>query len=436
MKKILFSLTLTLLSLLSFSQFSTIYVNEKTENNKIVTSTNYSDSINKNNYDSLTNLCFQKKPELYKKYIGQKILFYPRAENSDINVNYYGNFFNILTPDTIWTKPKKNIDSNNYVLKPKISDKYKYTIVEQQKVCFGNLETIDYSNLETGYYTPKDVIEGHTFTIIDFNFSNNHKTNNIFITLEFTLLSEENEKLIWKIKNFMGDYEVFPVVSVGYCQKIKKQFVGMTFYKKSELSILYGIDLKNNGELKEIDGMLKCTDLSFINIKNNFKVPCLIFEDTLSNKYAIRITNTPDLQPYLERGNHYYKTNKDIFNPNLFISSNEYDKLKLLEEEKRKEKEKKLIEEERKRLENNRLIQIQSEKKKQSLIKLYGKTQAELILKGYVRIGMSKQMCIESWGEPKNINKTTGNYGIHEQWVYENDSYLYFENGKLTTIQN
>ena len=43
----------------------------------------------------------------------------------------------------------------------------------------------------------------------------------------------------------------------------------------------------------------------------------------------------------------------------------------------------------------------------------------------------------DSWGHPSGgINKTTGAWGIHEQWVYGMGQYLYFENGKLTTIQN
>lgn len=45
-------------------------------------------------------------------------------------------------------------------------------------------------------------------------------------------------------------------------------------------------------------------------------------------------------------------------------------------------------------------------------------------------------MCKESWGEPESINKTTGSYGTHEQWVYGSYNYLYFENDKLTAIQN
>ena len=59
----------------------------------------------------------------------------------------------------------------------------------------------------------------------------------------------------------------------------------------------------------------------------------------------------------------------------------------------------------------------------------------DLIAEGKVRIGMSKEACQLSWGKPKKINKTTGSYGVHEQWVYDS-SYLYFENGKLTSIQN
>jgi len=37
--------------------------------------------------------------------------------------------------------------------------------------------------------------------------------------------------------------------------------------------------------------------------------------------------------------------------------------------------------------------------------------------------------------QKQHINRTTGSYGTHEQWVY-GGSYLYFQNGVLTTIQN
>lgn len=58
-----------------------------------------------------------------------------------------------------------------------------------------------------------------------------------------------------------------------------------------------------------------------------------------------------------------------------------------------------------------------------------------LINEGKVQIGMTKLEAELSWGKPNDINKSTGSWGVHEQWVYD-DSYLYFENGKLTSIQN
>src|SRR5450830_76179 len=53
-----------------------------------------------------------------------------------------------------------------------------------------------------------------------------------------------------------------------------------------------------------------------------------------------------------------------------------------------------------------------------------------------VNLGMSKEDVYASvWGRPRSVNRTTGSYGVHEQWVYDG-GYLYFENGVLTTIQN
>jgi len=75
-------------------------------------------------------------------------------------------------------------------------------------------------------------------------------------------------------------------------------------------------------------------------------------------------------------------------------------------------------------------------KRKAILTHKYGASLANLILQGKVRVGMTKNMCTESWGEPSDINKSSGSWGVHEQWVYGMSSYLYFENGILTSIQN
>ena len=89
-------------------------------------------------------------------------------------------------------------------------------------------------------------------------------------------------------------------------------------------------------------------------------------------------------------------------------------------------------------IEYEKFIAAENEKTewKQRMIRTYGKTNGTLIIQGKVKIGFSKKMCEESWGKPYSINKSTGSWGVHEQWVYSGDSYRYFENGKLTAIDN
>lgn len=59
----------------------------------------------------------------------------------------------------------------------------------------------------------------------------------------------------------------------------------------------------------------------------------------------------------------------------------------------------------------------------------------QLIANAKVRIGMSAVQARASWGTPDDINRTTTARGTDEQWVYDS-SYLYFEDGLLTSIQN
>jgi hypothetical protein len=59
----------------------------------------------------------------------------------------------------------------------------------------------------------------------------------------------------------------------------------------------------------------------------------------------------------------------------------------------------------------------------------------DAILNGKVKMGMSREEVVAAWGKPKDINRTVGSWGTHEQWVYEKQ-YLYFSNGKVTSWQN
>ncbi len=55
-----------------------------------------------------------------------------------------------------------------------------------------------------------------------------------------------------------------------------------------------------------------------------------------------------------------------------------------------------------------------------------------------VRIGMpAERVRYSSWGRPDHINRSVYRDGVrHEQWCYSSGSFLYFEDGILTGIQN
>lgn len=80
------------------------------------------------------------------------------------------------------------------------------------------------------------------------------------------------------------------------------------------------------------------------------------------------------------------------------------------------------------------LLKKQQERKK-DLEKRFGKSNAEKILSGKVWVGMTKEMVKESWGNPEETHKIITSGKINEQWIY-NETYLYFDNNVLTTIQD
>lgn len=68
--------------------------------------------------------------------------------------------------------------------------------------------------------------------------------------------------------------------------------------------------------------------------------------------------------------------------------------------------------------------------------KKLSKKVANAIENQQVVLGMTSDQAIASWGEPSSVNRTAGSWGMHEQWVYGDKTYLYFKNGKLTSWQD
>ena len=88
---------------------------------------------------------------------------------------------------------------------------------------------------------------------------------------------------------------------------------------------------------------------------------------------------------------------------------------------------------------NPKIINRISTSKASKIFKLHpdwSKENCVLISQHQVQIGMIREMCIMAWGRPTDINRSTGSWGVHEQWVYNSKSFLYLENGILTSLQN
>jgi len=73
--------------------------------------------------------------------------------------------------------------------------------------------------------------------------------------------------------------------------------------------------------------------------------------------------------------------------------------------------------------------------KRKILIDKYGERDALRILNRKIWLGMTKEMAIQSIGNPTDIKRTVFSFGVHELWVYSN-LYLHFEDGVLNSWQD
>ena len=168
----------------------------------------------------------------------------------------------------------------------------------------------------------------------------------------------------------------------------------------------------------------------------------ILYEDVERNKRILDIPTNGKVAILEDLGDQY----KALYNGKIgyalkygFYTEKEYRDKEQENIAKAREQEQDRLKSEQEMLQREE-ARLKREKEEQeripNLIKKYGSEKGKIIGDGKVRIGFTKQMCIDSWGEPQSINKTTSKYGVNEQWVYGNGNYLYFDDGILTTIQN
>ena len=371
-------------------------------------------------YDSLTNIGYHKETkESIRKYIGQHICFLMRSR-SDVP-KFYANF-DYDTPivvDTIWIKKKKNHKKAN----PKdyklvfTTSWIPYRVNDEEVVLAGSTH---YHNEKTyfsksfiyrddlymkndkhdGYFTHYKDVEGRLFQIVDVAIKDLEDYNSSFI---LKLKSEDDQILYWTIDwNKLSFKDIaYPVYIKGYIDKIKDTYLYKYFYFKSS-------DYKGD--------KYYCNNVVFRPDMSGYYSPFLelVNESTQAKEY-LRLITVPKL----------FST--DISEKQLLcIEDRLVDSGKFERERDEYIREQLALEKEK---EQNDL------EHKKNIIRKYGDYYGKLILQNKIKIGMTKEMVLESWGKPYDINRIIGEFGVEEQWCYH-DTYLYFENDRLVVIQD
>lgn len=401
-------------------------------------------------YDTtFVHLNFDKLYNNLRYYNGQKILFSPNIDNKTIYSHYTG--FHIKDsvemldyPDTVWIKKRKKVKPGDfYVIYPKTAT-YKPEYISNGVVrTIGENKYPHYAlSRKSGFYTPCKYVDGQIFTIV--GISKIRSSSSIDRIFCMHLLDAEGNNVDLTCNTSFSYYkkdEYFPsILMVSFIDKYRELYVGKKFHAKDVSGYIKKEYLFKDIETDKYvsaDGDLTCTDISLVRGKSSFvkldnsheSVSAtnvrLFFKNKdgkefcipIETEYNTSIALTKDLYENYDYAKMYYHIQLD----DMILADDYYAQ----KEAARVAKEKKLAEEERAKQE-----------RKVKLIKKYGKNYADLIIQRRVKIGMTAEMCREAWGSPNDINRSTGPWGVHEQWCYDWGGYLYMENGKLTSIQN
>lgn len=395
-------------------------------------------------FDSLSNIAYQKDPIQYKKYIGYKLYCLPlsnkfKGDKSKYDVNNGFTYFQSKSP-RVFVKEHLPFDQTaeakifGDVKKLKGNSLASYNRMKEnyEKGYITNTQIYKATEVKRGnIYTPYDSIQNTYFTILNIEIAASTEAqkgpysalqdwdngNNYY--LRFTLKNEDsNEELYWICRNdVLGKNEMF---LVPYFEKMQKMYNGQNVVSTINKGNLADV---NTGEAVNIQPseVWQCSNVTFVHSKDNILVQPYFFIEKDGKKVMIKFAD-------FTKNQWGILSEEDKIRRPTFMLEQEYNEI--IAERKSNAEEKQRIEEERLRLEE----QARAERNKQ-IMKKYGNRYGKMICNGEVCLNMTKEMCIEAWGEPCYINSTIVKGLVHEQWVYWG-SYLYFDNGVLTGIQN
>lgn len=235
---------------------------------------------------------------------------------------------------------------------------------------------------------------------------------------------------------FAGPPLTFAQSSANTSQEIREAVYG----KKSEFLRDVDAFLRATGGVAKFSDSQFCKD-ELMTPENNLRADACI-----ATKNKLEVEN--DLS-VLERWASIYDDDAAVARTTLFW----HQRVIVAEERQREEQEAAIAVQKRKSVEKERFEKsvptLDSRKlchnfsrSRQPLVraelqkrKLFSSDEWELIDKKQVRIGMTELALICSWGDTKR-NRSVGAWGEHIQYVYPSNSFVYVENGVVTSWQD
>lgn len=400
--------------------------------------------------ESMINLTEQEvynRNELdFKKYIGHSIYFIPLAKKAPV-IPAYLYYFNeargiYIQDEKIKEKNRNSIRTrelkvkyNKSILNGTTLEEYinqdtinSYTLVNIYKPVkktsnySGGVKIHSNETISSSY----NEIAGKYYKIIDIQ--NNELKNGQYKTRDYFKFVITHEKdTLYFLRGKFAFEGVDNFILVSYYEKLQQTFIGKNYIFQKEKQLSRGqikrfptnkYDEKGNPYISEIN----TGEQLIINNASEWKCVSIEFIEDPDKHY---------LQLFFVLKNQ--KENEIIVDTHgnmedFFIEKEKYfHELKL--QQKGEEERKRIIEEERRKRELKKNVIAKRN------IEKYGNYYGDLINARKVVLGMNKEMCIKAWGNPIDINETITTGLVHEQWVYSLSLYLYFENGKLTAIQ-
>lgn len=377
-------------------------------------------------YDSLINFSHQINPLDYYRFIGQKLYFLPFSKKFYKNDSSYLEIKNLYSRDSVSIRnPHRKAFHETEIAK--VIKKNRYDEAKKVYDEGGLIKTNVYSpvyNVKRRYfYSNRDSISGNYFTILDIegteksaSYLSTFKKMDAFkagdkLVLKVTLRKEITRDTIYWIYDTNVNINPSPFLLLPYFIKQKNVTEKKVLVSYQDLNQLVDINTGNLFNLNQNEKVV-CTEVTLIESENS---------PYLEPNYILKTIRGMEFKVPL---NSNFIENRKFGLYEMFTTLEQYE---LMEYKKRVSAD----EIEKQKIAAKEVTKRIGEGRQKSLRMKYGEKIGNLIYESKVFLGMTKEMCVDSWGKPLEVNRTIVNGLTHEQWVYGYKNYLYFDNSKF-----